>query len=57
MLVNKNQLPHHQKIKKNKKNIKMDETQEKVVIDSLEKAFFTKSQMKRIKIRFRDKKS
>jgi hypothetical protein len=55
MLVNKNQLPHHQKIKK--KNIKMDETQEKVVIDSLEKAFFTKSQMKRIKIRFRDKKS
>jgi hypothetical protein len=54
MLVNKNQLPHHQKIKK---NIKMDETQEKVVIDSLEKAFFTKSQMKRIKIRFRDKKS
>jgi hypothetical protein len=53
MLVNKNQLPHHKK----KKNIKMDETQEKVVIDSLEKAFFTKSQMKRIKIRFRDKKS
>jgi hypothetical protein len=31
MLVNKNQLPHHQKIK----NIKMDETQEKIVIDSL----------------------
>jgi hypothetical protein len=57
MLVNKNQLPHHQKIKKNKKNIKMDETQEKVVIDSLEKAFFTKSQMKTIKIRFRDKRS
>ena len=55
MLVNKKQLPHHKK--KKKKNIKMDETQEKVVIDSLEKAFFTKSQMKRIKIRFRDKKS